>query len=528
MQNVGSLAIDPQEIQDPILTIQSPPQAEKEIVNKSLFYSLSLYLRMFFKLIGGIIMAKLLGPNLYGLRNAIDLVLTYESYSNLGTFAALNRQAPYYRGENDTKTADLAISSVFTANILLATIVSVLLMLVSVYAWQVGWETRYIDFFFFLGLIILTKKLSEFYTTKLKIDKNFYVLSRMEMIYGVATTLVAVPLVYFWGFRGLLLGLFLLDVICLGYILIEDWYIPSINFSFSLFWELVKIGFPIMILFSMLLLLGSADRTLILAMLSEEDLGYYGIATIATSIIGTIPGAIHSVTIAPIMEKLGHTKDIHRIKNFLTEPTVLLAYIIPLLLAAIYFGIHLPIRYYLTEFEPSIEVVKILIIGLFFEAVATPSMSISLALNKQVKLFFVVGPVVLLNVALSYFLIRFGWDLDGVAAGTSLSYIVFFCVMTWYALKQFGGTTREYFSVLVSILIPFLYALLLILALDNLFASSIQGLWSDLLFTAIKGCLFVLLYGLIILRVRKQPAFVKLAGNLPLTHLIPNKLKIRF
>lgn len=508
---------------------QSPqtPNEEKNILNRSAMYSISLYVRMFFKLVGGMIIAKVLGPSLYGLRNAFDLALEYESYSNLGTFAALNRQAPYYRGENDTKTANLAISSVFSINMMFSALVAIVLILISFYGREVGWEIKYIDFFFFLGLIIFTQKLKEFYTTKLKIDKNFYLLSKMEMLYGISITLIGIPLVYFIGFRGLLLSIFLLDVVSIGYILIKDWYLPPINISFRLLWTLVKIGFPIMILFSLLLLLRNADRTLILAMISEEALGYYGIATIATSIVGTIPTAIHSVTIAPMMEKLGNTKDIYRIKNYLTEPTILLAYVIPLLLAAIFFGIHLPIKYYLTEYEPSINVVKLLILGLFFEAVARPSLSMALALDKQTKLVFVAGPMVALNFALSYLFIRFGWGVSGVALGTSITYFIFFCVISWYALRQFKVMTAEYLSVLFSVFIPFLYSSLLMFTLDKLFTANIQDLWSDLLFTLIRASLFILLYGLIILRIRKHSAFVKLIDNLPLTHLIPNKLRVR-
>ncbi len=75
--------------------------AEKDILNKSLFYSFSLYIRMSAKLFAGIFIAKFIGPSLYGLRNAFDLSLSYESNSDLGAFSALNRQVPYFRGEKD-------------------------------------------------------------------------------------------------------------------------------------------------------------------------------------------------------------------------------------------------------------------------------------------------------------------------------------------------------------------------------------------------------------------------------------------
>ena len=113
----------------------NPPQpnTEKEILNKSLVYSFSNYIRMFVKLLGGFFIAKFLGPALYGLRNAFDLSLNYEAFSDLGTLSALNRQAPYYRGAKDSTKFSTALSTVFSINIIYATIAAALLLLTSWY-----------------------------------------------------------------------------------------------------------------------------------------------------------------------------------------------------------------------------------------------------------------------------------------------------------------------------------------------------------------------------------------------------------
>ena len=109
-----------------------------------------------------------------------------------------------------------------------------------------------------------------------------------------------------------------------------------------------------MILFGFFLLLNSADRILILTMISEEALGYFGIAMVAAAVIATIPQAVHNVTLAPIMEELGRTGDKHSIKNYFIEPMVLMAYTFPLLIACFHFGIHLPIVYFLNQYMQSI------------------------------------------------------------------------------------------------------------------------------------------------------------------------------
>jgi len=498
-----------------------PQNIEKELLNKSIVYSFSLYVRMILKLLGGVFIAKFLGPSLYGLRNAFDLALSYEFYSDLGSFPALNRQVPYYRGEKDIEKAKTAISSVFGVNIIYAAIAAIILIAVSQYLRMKGYEQVYIDFSFFLGIMIFTGKLNRFLQVRLKVDKNFYLLSKIEILYGLIASVSGVVLVYFFGFRGLLTSLLSADLACICYMLIAGKKLPEIRISFQLYWHLIKIGFPIMIVFMLHLLLNSADRILILGMISDEALGYFGIATVAASIIGTIPNAVHGVTLAPIMEKFGRTNDKYRIKNYFIEPMILLAYMIPFLIACLFYGIHLPIEYFLTKYIQSIDVVKILIFSFYFNAVATPALSISLALNKQVRIIYLMIPLVALNFLLNFIIIKVGWGIEGVAFGTNISYFIYFCSILLFASNQFGETLKEYINLLSLIFSPFIYSLILLLGIEYFVSYEIHNLWSDIIRTSIKISLFSLLYSFIFFRIRRHSAFVKLIGNL---HLIPKKV----
>jgi len=305
---------------------------EEKILKKSIFYSFSLYVRMGIKILQGLFIAKFLGPSLYGLRNIFDLTIEYESYSDLGSLSAINRQIPYYRGRDELGNERLAEGSVFGINFIYALCVGILLIGVSFYLKRAQWDQKYTDFAFFLGLMIITNKIKYFYTTKLKYDNKFYLLSMAEMLYGFSAAALCVSLTYFYSFRGLLSGLFTADIVFIGYVLLKIKEIPSFRISFPLLRELIKIGFPIMVVGFLLTLMRSADRIVILAMLSEEALGYFSVATIATSIIVTVPSAIRQVTLPPMMEKLGRTNDIFRIKNYLIDPTVLIACSLPFLL----------------------------------------------------------------------------------------------------------------------------------------------------------------------------------------------------
>ncbi len=497
---------------------------EKQLLSQSLFYSFSLYVRMFLKLLGGIIIAKLLGPWLFGLKNAFDLAREYEMHSDLGAFHALNRLAPYYKGESKIEKARMAIDSVFCINMVYAVIVAAIMIILSLYAGHNGYEQKYVDFLFILGVIVFFGKLHLFLQTKFRIDRKFFELSISQLAYGLTASTCGVIFSYLWGFRGLLISLVMAEGVCIAYLMSKEQEFPKVRISLDLYRQVLKIGFPMMILFLLLILLTNADRTLILAMISEKALGYFGIATVASGAIATIPGAIRSVTLAPVMEKLGRTKDWLSIKNYLSEPMIIMAYLLPVMMSLIFFSVHLPIKYYLDQYTPSVMVVKILMVAVFFESVASPVMSVCLAINKQIELICLVIPLVVLNFMLNYLFIVAGWGINGVAMGTGITFFVCFCTLLYFASVQFEESWRVYFDNLKIILAPFIYASVLIVCIDSLLDVATDNFWFDLMLSLIKISLFMLCYSVMLYRIRKHSGFVKLYANLA---LIAGRFKTR-
>lgn len=507
--------------------VQTSSKEEKKILQQSTFYSFSIYFRMFFKLIGGVIIAKFLGPALYGVRNAFQLAIDYETYSEMGTFSAMAREVPYSRGEKNKEKANHIVSSVFGINLVYAITVGIVLVLVSFYMRSINWDETYVDFVFFLGLIIITNKLRKFYSYKLVIDKKVFLLSRAEIIYGFSSTVFCVALVFYLNFRGVLIGLFIADLLYIGYILLNEKKFPAIRVSFPLIREMLRIGFPMMVVVFLLTMLRSADRLIIIAMLTEEDLGYFGIAAVAIGIIITIPLAVNDVIMPRLMEKLGKTKNFQQIKNYLIEPTILMAYFLPFLLAILYLSIHIPINYFLTQYIPSIDIVKILTLGLFFSAVYVMPISICYAMNKQIKIIYIVLPSVVFNFAINYVFIRSGWGVNGVALGSGITNFVFTSAITWFAFRQFQTKLSEIVKYFLIVYVPFVYTLFLVLIIDNL-NFNFHGLGNDIIITLVKMGLFSILYSLIFLLIRKHSALTKLVNNVPFLHSLFGKAKRRF
>jgi O-antigen/teichoic acid export membrane protein len=501
---------------------------EKDILNKSIFYSFSIYVRMFLKIISGVMIAKLLGPALFGLKNAFEMTLNYEACSDIGTFWALSREAPYFRGEKNPEKADMAIRSVFTVNVCYAVVAAAILISISHYLGLRGYEKEHVDFILFLGLIILTGKLYGFLITLLKIDKKFQLLSKIQILYGFTASVVGVILVYMLGFRGLLISLVIADTACIACILLAGQSLPRPAVSHQLYWHLAKIGLPIMVLFLVISLMNSADKILILWMISEEALGHYGVATVAAGIIGTIPVAIQSITLTPLMEKYGRTKDRHSVLQYFADPTVLMTYIIPLLVAILYFGAHLPVVYFLDQYIQSVDALKILIFGNYFDAITTPALSICLAFNKQVRVTCIALPIAALDFCLNYILLKAGLGIEGAALGTCAGYFAYFCAISFFACKQFGDSVRDYARMMIVLITPIVYSIFLVWIIDSTIKPMIGHIYSDLLVTILKYCLFVIFYSLVFVCVRRHSVFVKLVNDSFLSHLVPSQIKERF
>jgi Na+-driven multidrug efflux pump len=229
-----------------------------------------------------------------------------------------------------------------------------------------------------------------------------------------------------------------------------------------------------------------------------------------------------------MMEKFGRAKDIYKVKNYLVEPTVIVAYLMPFFLAALYFSIHLPIQYFLTHYLPAIKVAQILTLGLFFVPLFRMPLSICVALNRQIKIVLLTVPIILLSVILNYSLVRVGWGIEGVAIGTGISYFIFSSVIIWYAFKQLRATISEYLKFYLLIYAPFLYFVCLILVIENIIKFSMYGLGNDLIITSLKLAVFFLMFAPILILVKKHSAFIKLIDNLPLRHLVRSKSRKQF
>ena len=339
-------------------------------------------------------------------------------------------------------------------------------------------------------------------------------MSVIDLFGRISGIVACILLTYFYSLRGFFSGLLIGDVVLLILYFNVDRNIPAFKISFPVINRLIKIGLPIMVAGFLIMFLGNIDKIMILKYFSEKALGLYGISSFVFMVLGMFPSKLYQVTLPYIMEEYGSTSDIQQIKNYFIEPTVLLAYLPPFLICGIYFGVHIPIKYYLGKYIPSIVVVQIMSFGYFFMILNTMATSICFAVNKQMKILYLTLPCIFINAMLNYILIRNGMGINGVAVGTAITYFLYNISILILTMKQYEARYSKRLKFLLMIYSPFIYALILMLSMDFMFQMKVVNIWHDAIYTSIKIGIFCILYSLVFIFIRKQTAVQKLSKNI--------------
>jgi len=230
----------------------------------------------------------------------------------------------------------------------------------------------------------------------------------------------------------------------------------------------------------------------------------------------SISDVVRSIIAPRMMEILGNTGNINEIRNYFIEPITVISYCMPLMIGCVFLGIDFIIHYFLPDYIPGINVSKILVLSANFLAITMMPILVCVSLNKQVNMVFLMFAVMLVNAGLVYSFITRGFGIEGSAMGTSISYFLLSFLSLWYALKQFRAHLGEYFKFFALIYTPFIYAFCLLIIIEKLIDLNLSHFWTDLLITAQKLFLFLLMYSIVFIFVRKNTAFKKIFHSLPI------------
>lgn len=317
----------------------------------------------------GIAIRRVLGPQLIGVWNMLDIAANYLSALTVGFSFSLERLLPTYRRRGDTSEMQRQLGLVFTWNVGETVFVAVG---VAVFLALRGdtYDPTVRSALAFLPFLFAAQKLLSLYPLVLRSSKEFGFYASTNFF----TTLLdwfLIPCAAWGGLQGLLLGTLLtscLKLLYYGYVG-RKLELFAVRPRFDR--QALRVHFPYApryaVFKALFALIERLDSLLIGYLLGPAGLGYYYLGYRLASAALEIPHALVYVAYPHLVESAAYgTRRFE--KEFDRFLRITLFVVLPVTMPLGYFGAEFAIRQFLPAFVPGIPAAKILMLAVGLQA----------------------------------------------------------------------------------------------------------------------------------------------------------------
>lgn len=321
--------------------------------------------------LGGVIVARLVDPNVNGEFRYYSLPLMYLAFLQLGTFEGLGRQIPYYSARSMAENVQRLAGAAAGWNALLVVAVGggfvaleILALLEGEKQQATGWLAQ--------ALVAVSIFYGGYLTTTFRTLNGFVEIGRVQFIQAVLSFFL-IAAVDVWGFYGLcaraaippLLGVYLLNRV--RPIKVQ----PRFNKTGLV--ELLKVGFPFCLWGSIYNPIWLAvEATFVYRLGGAVALGYYSIGLIIKEAVCILPQAVNQVLLPIVVAQ--YANDGNSLRGFKQglKLAALLAVIMTavVLVAGVVLDVLIPVV--IPMYVGGIGIIKILIWHSVLQALSIP------------------------------------------------------------------------------------------------------------------------------------------------------------
>ena len=261
----------------------------KGLVGEFSLFSASTALYQGSRFLVFLLVARWIGPEQFGLWNVLSLILVYGSIVGLGVPNGMNREVPKLQGQGDYEQAQQIANFSFGFMLLVSGASALVIALAALFP---GLSSQARFPLFCMGILFLTTQMYIYFQVLLRCHVRFRTMSLQQLIFALVNPLVVLPLAYFLGLNGFILGQALM---ALGISLLIRQIAPlrvAAAFRWQSFLPLAKIGLPILGAGLLYGLLTTVDRWVVLHYLGTEALGHYGVPILTLSLLSLLPKVV--------------------------------------------------------------------------------------------------------------------------------------------------------------------------------------------------------------------------------------------
>lgn len=408
------------------------------IFNSILSLGSATLLSAIFAFLVGIFTRNLLGPEQYGYWVAISIFFTFIPLLQFGILNAMNREIPFYLARNNHSKVyeirEITLSFLFTIpffSMVLLFIVSIILLFFDIaYEYKTG-----LLFVSCIGLLMFFSTYVEMYYKSIQ---NFRIVSKLIAVKSISQAIFTLLSVYLIGYIGLFIGLLISLVIELlfGRRAFKN---VKLNYNFKAYIELIKIGFPILMVGLIWSVLIASDKMIITLMMTPKDLGNYSVGLLVFSTMMLLPQVVGQIYYPKIVELVSQEKFIE-IRRLYWKVNGYLAIIVGFIVIIGFWLLPPIISFILPDYVVGIKSAQILLLGIFPLTLVGFSANYFNATKNQKLYIKILIVTIVSNILVSVYLLLLNPNITSIALGTSISFLLYFLLMNIFFIKKINQT----------------------------------------------------------------------------------------
>ena len=407
--------------------------------------------------------AKLLDPLSFGAWNALQLMMDYGALAPLGTQQGLDQLVPRRLVEGDPhRTSQLKRAALFN--------VVVLSLLFA--AFGLGWasigSSRMRDMWHLSGLglallCVLLVNASNLGTSILRSHGDIGALASWFVIQGLVGSGLGLVLMIWLGRWGLLWGwlagclLAFLFLAWRGRHELPFWPTPAVE---SL--DLLQVGLPLYLFSASSIVMRNLDRIVVLRFLGTQALGYYGLSVNVLTLLMAIPDSFTYVSYPILVRRFTEGgNDPESIRSRVERLVRGVSVGLPLAAGLCALGARDLVHAVLPRYDACVEPLRVLAFGATGLSLSAFASIVLMTVGRRIILVPSAVFLTAMSGGLQLLSLRWNGGLLGIAAASSVAYLVSGAVLLSFAAAGLGYTFPRLLALVVRCLAPTALAILL-------------------------------------------------------------------
>ncbi len=330
----------------------------ERITKEFTLYSASFIFTQVINVALALFIRNVLGPEQMGAWIALQVILTYTKYSNMGLAEAAGREIPFERGRGHSERINDIRNASYTFTLLVAVVLSVGMAIAAFFVYR-SFGMLYGVSLLTLAFLSFFQRVSTFCIVMVRAERRFDFINRFNVYTSAANAVLVVLLVHFFQLYGYYAAMVLSFVFNYFYLIGFSGVPFRLRWNWLLLTSLFKMGIVLVFVSLSHTFFTSVDKLSITATLGVKALGIYSITMLVSNLILIFPNNLSVIIFPYLNEAYGESREPEKLRKFVLLPNEFIACYLPILIGLLSIGSPYLIRIFLPKYVEGLSALKI-------------------------------------------------------------------------------------------------------------------------------------------------------------------------